>query len=47
MRDMPVTLPNSRGQPVAIRIGMASGPVASGVIGTSRMFYDVWGDAVK
>lgn len=47
LRDMAMTLPNSQGQPVAIRIGMASGPVAAGVIGTSRMFYDVWGDAVN
>ena len=47
MRDMAMTLPNSQGQPVAIRIGMASGPVVAGVIGTSKMFYDVWGDAVN
>ena len=44
---MAMTLPNSQGQPVAIRIGMASGPVVAGVIGTSKMFYDVWGDAVN
>ena len=46
MRDMAMTLPNSQGRPT-LRIGMASGPVVAGVIGTSKMFYDVWGDAVN
>ena len=35
------------GQKVPIRIGLAVGPVVAGVIGTSRFFYDVWGDAVN
>src|SRR5215213_3506630 len=37
--------PHGRGVP--IRIGMASGPVVAGVIGTRQFFYDVWGDAVN
>jgi adenylate cyclase len=36
--------PNGRAVPV--RIGIASGPVVVGVIGTRKFFYDVWGDAV-
>jgi adenylate cyclase len=32
---------------VRIRIGIASGPVVAGVIGTHKFFYDVWGDAVN
>ncbi len=30
-----------------MRIGMASGPVISGVIGTRKFSFDVWGDAVN
>jgi adenylate cyclase len=37
--------PNGRG--VSIRIGIASGPVVAGVVGTRKFFYDVWGDAVN
>ncbi len=30
-----------------MRIGMASGPVISGVIGTRKFSFDIWGDAVN
>lgn len=32
---------------IAIRIGIASGPVMAGVIGTQKFSYDVWGDTVN
>ena len=32
---------------VQVRIGIHSGPVTAGVIGTQRMQYDVWGDTVN
>lgn len=35
------------GVPIAIRIGMASGPIMAGVIGTKKFSYDVWGDPVN
>jgi adenylate cyclase len=32
---------------IAIRIGIHKGPVVAGVIGSRKLFYDVWGDAVN
>lgn len=37
----------SRGYEIAMRIGLASGPVMAGVIGKQKFTYDVWGDAVN
>ena len=37
----------SRGLPLAVRIGVHSGPVVAGVIGRSKFAYDVWGDTVN
>lgn len=35
------------GLDLAVRIGIACGPVMAGVIGTERFTYDVWGDTVN
>jgi class 3 adenylate cyclase len=35
------------GQPLRLRIGINSGPVVAGVIGTTKFIYDLWGDAVN
>jgi class 3 adenylate cyclase len=35
------------GQPLAVRIGIDTGPVVAGVIGRSKFIYDVWGDTVN
>ena len=42
----PKALPTN-GIRVGVRIGLASGPVVAGVVGSRRFFYDVWGDAVN
>ncbi len=36
-----------RNIPIAMRVGLASGPVMAGVIGKQKFSYDVWGDAVN
>jgi class 3 adenylate cyclase len=33
--------------PFRVRIGMHSGPVVAGIIGTHKFIYDVWGDTVN
>ena len=47
MAEAASLLKDSRGDALPLRIGLASGPVVAGVVGSRRFFYDVWGDAVN
>ncbi|MBL8033239.1 MAG: adenylate/guanylate cyclase domain-containing protein, partial [Leptospiraceae bacterium] len=35
------------GEPLRLRIGIATGPVVAGVIGQNKFIYDLWGDTVN
>ncbi len=35
------------GEHIGLRIGLHSGPAVSGVIGTKKVFFDIWGDTVN
>ncbi|MBP8252353.1 MAG: response regulator [Herpetosiphon sp.] len=41
------THPFPNGEPLNLRIGIHSGPVVAGVIGTHKFAYDLWGDTVN
>jgi adenylate cyclase len=47
MLDAALRIHDPNGHSLSIRIGIASGPVVGGVVGTKKFFYDVWGDAVN
>jgi adenylate cyclase len=38
---------NPQGEPLSLRIGINTGPVVAGVIGTQKFSYDLWGDTVN
>jgi len=47
MQEALVRFRAERGENIQIRIGMNTGVVIAGVIGTKKFIYDLWGDAVN
>jgi adenylate cyclase len=47
VREEVARRPDPSGRPLAVRIGIDTGPVEAGVIGTAKFSYDLWGDTVN
>lgn len=47
MQDAIAKFNQHTGESIAMRIGISTGPVVAGVIGTKKFIYDLWGDTVN
>ena len=47
MRDLVAREFQVDGKPLSLRIGIGTGPVVAGVVGTKKFIYDLWGDTVN
>jgi len=47
MQELIRTFQSPSGLPLSLRIGIHTGPVTAGIIGTRKFSYDLWGDTVN
>jgi class 3 adenylate cyclase len=47
MREEVARHTDPSGRPLQLRLGIDTGPVVAGVIGTDKFSYDLWGDTVN
>ncbi len=47
LADIVAAVPPTNGVRLALRVGLDTGPLVAGVIGTSKLVYDLWGDTVN
>jgi adenylate cyclase len=47
MLDAVENMRQTAGKPLRLRVGLHSGPLIAGVLGTHKFVYDVWGDTVN
>ena len=47
MQSMVARMSNPLGEPFHIRVGLDTGPVVAGVIGSAKFSYDLWGETVN